>query len=53
MFSNRAIFWTRTNETPRAMIEFSFSGSLPCGALNRVHGDIVQGNVSFEAVLKK
>lgn len=40
-------------EALRAIINFGFSGSLPCGTLNRIQGDIVPGNVASEAVLKK
>ena len=48
-------FWGNgyATEALREIIKFGFSGSLPCGALNRIQGDTVPGNVASEAVLKK
>ncbi|WP_455210027.1 GNAT family N-acetyltransferase [Kaarinaea lacus] len=40
-------------EALREIIRFGFSGSLPCGVLNRIQGDTVPGNGASEAVLKK
>lgn len=40
-------------EALRAIIEYGFSGQLPCEELNRIQGDTVPGNSASEAVLLK
>jgi ribosomal-protein-alanine N-acetyltransferase len=40
-------------EASREIIKLGFSGALPCGAINRIQGDTVPGNVASEAVLTK
>ncbi len=48
-------FWGNgyATEALRAIINFAFSGGLPCGKLNRIQGDTVPGNYASEAVLTK
>jgi ribosomal-protein-alanine N-acetyltransferase len=40
-------------EALRRIIPSVFSSALPCGALNRIQGDIVPDNSASEAVLRK
>lgn len=40
-------------EALEEIIKFGFSGSLPCGEINRIQADTVPGNIASEAVLIK
>lgn len=40
-------------EALKEIIKFAYSGTLPCGEINRIQGDTVPGNAASEAVLRK
>lgn len=42
-----------TTEAVHRIVKVAFSGDLPCGKLNRIQGDTVQGNSASESLLLK
>ena len=48
-------FWGNgyTTEAVNRILKSAFIGDLPCGALNRIQGDTVPGNLASESVLLK
>jgi ribosomal-protein-alanine N-acetyltransferase len=49
------IFWGKgfTAEAVNIIVKSAFSGELPCGALHRIQGDTVPGNIASESLLLK